>query len=47
MTKSELTTHITTAFSGPLEVIENTLPEPYFLVKPEDLVAFARLVIFA
>jgi NADH-quinone oxidoreductase subunit C len=42
MTKSELTAHITAGFSGRLEVLENPQLEPYVIVNPEDLVAFAR-----
>jgi len=44
MTKAELTAYITTTFAGRLEVIENTQPEPYFIVQPEDLVAFSRFI---
>lgn len=44
MTKAELITHITTTFPGRLELIENTQPEPYFIVQPEDLITFSRFI---
>jgi len=44
MTKQELIDHIKAHFPGPLEMIETKQPEPYFIVRPEDLVAFARFI---
>ncbi len=44
MTKEELTEYIKDNFSGEPEVIENDQPEPYFIVKAEDVVAFSRFI---
>ncbi|MEE9443876.1 MAG: NADH-quinone oxidoreductase subunit C [candidate division Zixibacteria bacterium] len=44
MTKAELLDYIKENFSGELEVIENEHPEPYFIVKAQDLVEFSRFI---
>lgn len=44
MTKDELLAYIKENFSGELEVIENEQPEPYFIVKAQDLVEFSRFL---
>jgi NADH-quinone oxidoreductase subunit C len=44
MTKDELTGYIKDNFSGELELIENDQREPYFIVKPENIVEFSRFI---
>lgn len=44
MTKQELTEYIKENFAGELELIETDQPEPYFIVKPEDLLDFSRFI---
>ena len=44
MTKEELTEYITGNFSGTLEIIETKQPEPYFIVKDNELRDFARFI---
>lgn len=44
MTKEELVHYISQNFSGQVEPIENDQPEPYFIVGPGDVVAFARFL---
>ncbi len=44
MTKEELTAHITENFSGTLEIIETNQPEPYFIVKANELRDFSRFI---
>jgi len=43
MTKEELTAYLKENF-GELELIENNQPEPYFIVKAEKVVDFARFI---
>jgi NADH-quinone oxidoreductase subunit C len=44
MTKAELTEYIKENFTGRPELIENDQPEPYFLIKAKNVVAFSRLI---
>ncbi len=44
MTKEELIAHITENFSGTLEIIETNQPEPYFIVKADELRDFSRFI---
>jgi NADH-quinone oxidoreductase subunit C len=44
MTKDELTAYIKDKYTGQIEIIENKQAEPYFLVKADDLVSFARFI---
>ena len=44
MTKEELTEYLKENFSGQLELIENDQSEPYFIVKPDQVVAFASFI---
>ncbi len=44
MNKSELAEYIVENFSGTLETIETDQPEPYFLVKSGELLAFSRFI---
>lgn len=44
MTKEELTEYIKANFSGELEVIESSQPEPYLIIKADAVVAFSKLL---
>ncbi len=44
MTKEQLTRHIKENFSAELDVIENEQPEPYFIIKADNLVKFCRFI---
>jgi NADH:ubiquinone oxidoreductase subunit C len=44
MTKEELTVYIKENFSGELELIQNKQPEPYIIVKADDITGFARFL---
>lgn len=44
MTKAELTEYIKENFTGRAELIENDQPEPYFIIKADEVVAFSRLI---
>ncbi|MCK5124863.1 MAG: NADH-quinone oxidoreductase subunit C [candidate division Zixibacteria bacterium] len=44
MTKEELISYIQENFSGKVELIENDMPEPYFLIEPKAIVAFSRFI---
>ena len=44
MTKDDLIVHIKENFAGEIEVIETDQPEPYLIIKTEDLVRFSRFI---
>lgn len=44
MNPAELTTYITSNFSGQLETVENDQAEPYFIVGLSDLVPFSKFI---
>jgi NADH-quinone oxidoreductase subunit C len=44
MTKDELIACIKNKYTGQIEIIETKQPEPYFVVKAEELLTFARLI---
>lgn len=44
MTKDEMTAYLQENYSGELEFIETKQPEPYMIVKSDELVDFARFL---